>query len=188
MMGYSHGTFWTNKLVYERLVPIISALGRMPSANELRADGKNDLACAISRRGGFKSWAQRMGAGQKGTETHRGQEVEESEQSRLESLGFTVLRQTCKAPFDLLVNGHRVDVKSAHAGLYGDARDQNTYWIFALAKVKPTCDFYLLVCLNSDDSVARRYVVPSSSAKIRTLTITPCGKYEGFRDRDDLLR
>jgi hypothetical protein len=108
----------------------------------------------------------------------------------LEARGCTVVRQTTRAPFDLLVNGHRVDVKCGHTSIYGNDGRGHTYigWTFRLAKVPPTCDFYLVLCLAADDSTERLYAIPSSAATVTMLTITPHGKYEKYRDALDLLR
>lgn len=189
-MGHSHGTHWTTLLIMQALEPFAEELGRMPSANELRGQGRNDLACAISRRGGFKSWADRLGVGLKGSETELGQRVEREVAAWLEGEGFDVRRQTTRAPFDLLVNGHRVDVKSAH---YTEYRKQGAEfnifgWVFGLSKVPATCDVYLLVCLSDSDEHMRRYIIPAAAAQVQTITITERGKYEPFRDALDHLR
>lgn len=161
----------------------------MPSASELRAIGRNDLACAISKRGGFRLWAETLDLALKGTETHRGLEAEDVEIEFLKSKGFQVKRQTTRAPFDLLVNGWRIDVKSGKPSVYGNSKTKvYVGWIFRLAKVPATCDFYLLVCQDKSGSIERRYLIPAGAARITMLTITPCGKYEGFRDAFDQLR
>jgi len=162
----------------------------MPSTAELQDRGRNDLACVISRRGGFRSWASVLGVQLKGTETHRAMEVEDMVESKLVGAGFKVQRQTTRAPYDLLVNGHRVDVKSARPGVYGKGRGhRHRYvgWMFHLAKVPATCDHYFLVCQDKDGEVVRSYVVPADEARVTMLTITPDGKYERFRDALDLL-
>jgi hypothetical protein len=174
--------------ISEELLLFAEKYGRMPSVSELHENGRNDLACAISRNGGFRSWAERLGLGLKGTETHRALAIEDEEQVRLERLGFRVYRQTTKAPFDLLVNGQRVDVKSGRPSIYGKDKNKYVGWVFNLIKVPPTCDFYLLVCQSRDGAVERRYVVPASEAQITTITITPSGKYERYRDADHLLK
>lgn len=101
-----------------------------------------------------------------------------------------MLRQTTKCAFDMLVNGHRVDVKSARPGQYGGWQLKYRYmgWMFRLAKVPATCDFYLLVCQDKEGAIVKRYVVPADEAKITMLTITPAGKYERFLGAVHLLR
>ena len=98
--------------------------------------------------------------------------------SFLEALGFHVERQTTKAPFDLLVGEVRVDVKRARYSEYGATRG----FIFQLHKVPPTCDVYLLCCVDGAGVVLDRYYVPASEAAVQTITITKCGKYEKYRN------
>jgi hypothetical protein len=54
------------------------------------------------------------------------------------------------------------------------------------------CDFFDLICVGADGSLARRYIVPSSEARVTMLTITKrtldgYGKYSAFEDKIDLL-
>lgn len=165
--------------------------GRMPSAGELRRVGRNDLACAVSKRGGFRTWASRLGLGQKGTETHRGQKWERREATLFRSMGFEVVEQSTRAPFDLLVNGYRVDVKSSSWRDYGYVKG----YLFNGIKGGGDCDFFDLLCLDGD-SILHRFVVPATVAKCKTLTISLSSvsgkgsrkKWHEYKDATDLLR
>lgn len=170
---------WNDELIESALREECKRLGRMPSANELRAVGQNGLACAISKRDGFRAWALRLGLKQKETETHRGQKWERHEAAFFRSMSFEVKEQTTRAPFDLLVNGHRVDVKSSSLNLRG-------WYQFGEIKRGADCDCYDLVCTN-DDGVLARFIVPSSMARVKTISMMPStlsclGKYGAFRD------
>lgn len=168
-------------------------LGRMPTCGELKQAGDNALACAIVRNGGFAGWAARLSLSRKGTETHFGQRWEQHELRFFASLGFGVQRQTCRAPFDLLVNGARVDVKAAR---YTECANSNSGaitrgYVFAGLKRGRTCDFFDLLCIDKG-AVRRRFIVPVSSARVTTLTITSsslngAGKYARFADAVLLL-
>lgn len=186
-MAWSHGKHWSSELIREALRPIVVRLGRMPSANELRVMGLNDLACAIPRRGGFRSWAATMGVQLKGTETHRGFLAEDEAAQMLTDLGICVVRQTARCEFDLLANGRQVDVKSARPGIYGRVPREYKGWMFHLRKVPATCEFYMLMCLSESGETDRVYLVPAEKAGTRMLTITPNGKYEKYRAAFNLL-
>lgn len=135
----------------------------MPTANELRQVGDNALAVQISRRGGFREWAERLGADRKRCETAMGRGWEEYEANWFADLGFDVERMTVKSPYDMRVNQWRVDVKSAHQTAAG--------YVFAGLKWGRDADWFDLVCIEGN-RVAHRYVVPGHVVGT-TLTITP---------------
>jgi hypothetical protein len=120
-MGHTHGRNWTQQAIIEELNPIVELFGRMPSVNELKSIGRNNLSCAIIRNGGFKSWADNLGLQQKGTETHRGLYVQNLMAEWLRERGLSVIEQAMREDFDLLVDGVRVDIKSARYAEYGSS-------------------------------------------------------------------
>lgn len=169
----------------------------MPTKSELiELENSHGLGCAVSKGLGFRRWAQRLNLKQKGGTTHRGQRWERHERSFFEGLGFEVDRQSTKAPFDLLVNQYRVDVKSAtwtecerKSGSHKGAVVRG--YVFAGLKRGAHCDFFDLLCIE-DDQVKHRYIVPSADASVVTLTITErtlggFGRYSPFLNRTDLL-
>ena len=184
-MARSHGTEWTDELIAVRLVEQAKSFGRMPTAGELRARGMNDLACVISRRGGFLRWAKELRLETKGTETHRGQKWERSEAGYFAELGFEVEEQTTKAPFDLLVGGRKVDVKTSTLNKSG-------WFQFGSIKRCVDCEFLDLLCVDGDALVAR-FIVPAEKARVVTISMMPAtlgglGKYAAFRSAVYLLR
>ena len=186
-MNSSRRNKWTSEKIVARLLPVADELKRMPSARELRIRGHNDLACAVGRCGGFRWWAGRLGLMLKDSETMRGLRWEDAEERYFKSVGFDVERQTVKAPFDLLVNKNRVDVKSAKWTVCQHTRG----FVFAGLKRGVDCDFFDLVCVN-ENKLIERFVVPSSEAKIHTLTITKKtidgnGLYSRFHNAVDAL-
>ena len=102
------------------------------------------------------------------------------------------MRQTTCAPFDLLVNTHRVDVKHAK---WGEWEHRGGHYVkgfvFAGLRRGSDCDFFDLLCVI-DGKVAHRFIVPASNAKVTTLTITRrtldgAGKYSEWLDRIEEL-
>jgi hypothetical protein len=182
-MGYTHGKAWSSWEIMEALRPFINKYGRMPTATELRARGRNDLACAVGRSGGFRYWAKKCKAVLKVCETVQGQRVEAEVAEWLRDQDFEVRRMTTKAPYDLRVNRLRVDVKSGHW------TESSSGWVFHLGKKDPPrCDVYVVVCLDDLDRHMRRYVIPADRARVQTMTITDHGKYEHYRDAIEHLR
>lgn len=169
-MGWSHGTRWTEGRILDEVRTVARDFGRMPSANELRDIGRNDLACAIAKRHSFREVALKLGLAQKGTETHFGQRWERVAAAFYVAQGAEVERMPTRHPFDLRVNGYRVDVKSARRSLKGEC-----------------CDFFHAVCVRNDNTALAHFVIPAEEARIHTLTLSPLtlageGKYAQFRD------
>jgi len=162
----------------------------MPSFKELSDNGQNDLGCAISRGHGFREWAMRLRVEQKGHHTHRGQKWERHEAAFLRSMGLPVEEQTTRAPFDLMVNGHRVDVKSSTWKSY----DCCTGYFFNNFKFGEDCDFFDLVCVS--EGVDHRFVIPADEIRLKSVTIAPSsltgkgpgGKWWPFKDALDVLK
>lgn len=171
---------WSDKLIRAELTAHIDHWGRMPSARELRQRESNDLACVLTRRGGYRAWAHELGAEMKDSETKLGQDIEIREARFWLGHGCTVQCQSTKAPFDLLVNDHRVDVKSAHL-------TKGSVYVFAGLRGGVDCDFFDLVCLGSNNRTRWRFIVPASAARIQTLQIrcgigAPPSRYAQYRD------
>ena len=184
---------WDEVSIESELRVHATRLGRMPSANELRASGAGDLACAVSRRGGYFAWAKRIGEQLKGTETHRGQCWERSEADYFRSLGYVVAHQSTKAPFDLLVGSKRVDVKMGTRRTYKIGKNQHDWsaYFFAGLNQGKGCDLFDLICVEGD-KVLHRFIVPSTSAKVLCLTISDSaiagtGKYSPYLNATHLL-
>ena len=53
--------FWTDERILEMLRPIVDRFGSMPGLSILVAMGKSDLSRAISKRGGFRKFADLLG-------------------------------------------------------------------------------------------------------------------------------
>lgn len=178
---------WSRNLIQKKLVAYVDRLGRMPSCNELKEAGDNALSCAIPRWGGYRKWARDLNVELKGTETHWAMLIEDLVELMLEGKGFSVVRQTTRAPFDLLVNGHQVDVKAAHPSLYGKNKSLHQGWIFRTAKSDPSCDFYVCLCFDNNEKIIKTYVIPSSDALVTTITIAKKGRFEKYKNRFDQL-
>jgi len=182
------GTRWDDNLIAERLQPHIKQLGRMPTSTELvEVEDDHALSSAIAQYGGYAAWTAKLGTSQSGGTTHKGQMWERREFAFFESLGYEVVAQSTQATFDLLVNAHRVDVKS------GAWFGPSVGFVFGLRKRDHVarCDYFDLLCIDGDE-LLHRFVVPSREAQVQTVTITQRqldgrGKYSKWRDRTDLL-
>lgn len=77
-------------------------------------------------------------------------------------------------PWDLMANGHAVDVKAAtYTAIKGSDGNPIRGFVFSNMHKDPTCDFYLLLCLSKDRStILGYYLIPTGEFRQRTLTLT----------------
>ena len=148
---------WTDELIASEIMKIASQFNppRMPSHAEMHNfNGDHRLSNAITRRGGSKLWAEKLGLAWGDHETTTGVNGEQHIAEILRSMGYEVETTPTKFPYDLLVDKCvKIDVKSA-----------NTSYIrgypvhaFRLAKKQPTCDLYIFYEVDTDSI----YVVPA---------------------------
>ena len=167
---------WTNELIQEELMKSIQILGikRMPTGEELKSIGRNDLHCKVSRTKKYSGWAAILGLDLKRSETQIGQEWESSISGFLSRLGHTVELMTTKHPYDLLVNNAvKVDVKVANPYLLRGSRVHT----FGLGKDKPTCDIYILIALDEKGTKERVFVIPSHHVQMKMINLGKESKY-----------
>ena len=181
--------YWTDDRMKGAVMEVVNALGldRMPSQTECRDYFHNScLTNAVSKYKGWYSLATEMGLDIKESETQFGRLFEGRASDLLKSQGFQVRRMTTKYPYDLLVDDCiKVDVKASklfHC-------DDGNYYAFNLDKEYSTCDFYLLLTVDDDNTINRRMIVPSNqvicNSKISVGETK--SKYHKFSDRFDLL-
>lgn len=164
-------TVWTDELIVEAIKDAMNKLqiSRMPTGEELKSIGRNDLHCKISRTKKYSGWAKDLGLKLKrGSTTRLGNGHEEATKDWLWNRGFDVELTSYKYPYDLFVNGCvKVDVKasSPYHTKYG------TKYIYARMGAQPTCDIYIFVALDDNGQIKARYVVPSHVVKQETLNL-----------------
>lgn len=180
---------WTDELVAERVMEIAARLGRMPSSSEMKASGPLGVALSsqVSRRGGFETWRKRLGLKAKEHDSRKGWKWEKWFVDQCVERGMVVqARDRVKAPFDALVNGHKVDVKCSRYAEYGVTNHQRG-WIFRLSNLELP-DFWAVISLRGDEPVSV-HIIPSREAPSTMLTIQASGrgKYECYRGAWHLL-
>lgn len=172
---------WTEARIEGELRQVAASIGSFPSCQDLRYVGKNDLACQVSRNGGFLAWSERLGIPRRHSDSDTGWDGEIAVMEAMRARGLKVERQTAvKAPYDLLVNGSlRVDVKAARFATYknGKSGEACAGWFFRIGK-QPQADIILFYKLDTGGI----YPVPWWDCPTSNVTITPTGhryaKYE----------
>lgn len=182
-MGYAKGIQWNDELIEREIINVKNILGidRMPTSAEIsRIMNNYSLTNAIARHGGYKFWANKLNLNQSECETRIGYEYEIKIKEILESKGYKVEKMTSNHPYDLLVNKNiKVDVKASNK--YKSNKGWCSY-SFGLGKRNPTCDIYVIICIQ-DNKVL---IVPSKYLKQSQLCITDKeSKYDIYKDRWD---
>lgn len=158
-MGYSHGKKWTFEKVREEVLKISADSGIMPSFKTMDLEtGNKGLSVAVSRYGGYKVIAEKLGLKVKMCETNFGRDFEIICLQEIEKkFSFDCEQMTVRHPYDLLVSGAvKVDVKVAKKA---KAHDFYMY-SFNLEKKAPTCDIFVCYCID-DDKIAKTYIIPA---------------------------
>lgn len=187
-MGYSHGNKWNDQKIEDDIKNVMRSLGieRMPTLAEMdETTGDHGLPVKVSRTGGVKKWALKLGVPLINGCTQKGWEGEAIAQSILESKGFRVEKMPTCHPFDLLVDKvARIDVKLSN----GYITKKATLCIrLGLKKRIPSCDFYMLIA-NLDQS-QKIYIVPSITTHQIQISIGgTASKYDEYLYRYDLIR
>lgn len=175
---------WTNKIIEEEIKKISSSLNHFPSVNELRELGRNDLMCAITKRGGFYFWSEKLGIKRvENNATDFGLSGEVAVLKILKENGFKAEpKQRFKSPYDILVNDLiRCDVKTTKFSIYSKT---NKGWYFRIGK-EPTCDFVILYRIDINDL----FVIPWYDCPHTNITISEnLGKYSEYQNNFSKLK
>lgn len=172
---------WTDVKVKEELLKCIDTLmlDRMPTAQELKDIGRNDLHCKISKTKKYSGWANELGLKLKESETAKGNRYEEHVRQLIErsSSHLKVKKMTTKHPYDLLVNDCvKIDVKAGKAHNHLGTRAHT----FRLSKKYATCDIYVCVALDEEETIEKYLIIPSSHVQILTLNLGKNSKYNRY--------
>jgi hypothetical protein len=163
LMGYAHGIRWSDQLIKEKVLEVKAALNldRMPSKSECDAHfGNYALSNVISKKKGWYNLAAELNLQIKKSDTLLGKQFEKKAKEILENKGFKVRQMSQNFPYDLLVDDCvKIDVKESR--LYKGKTGE--FYSFNLEKNFATCDVFLLVALNDNDSINRIMVVPSKA-------------------------
>lgn len=121
-----------------------------------------------------------------GKRPHAGFEWEDRIAGRLSRDGHEVVQMPRNFKgYDLLVDGHlRVDVKACiHTSYKGSDGYHIRGWVFSNLHNPPTCDLYVLVCLDRTRQEPEKfYIIPASAVMQRTVTITKRDKYMAYKN------
>jgi hypothetical protein len=173
---------WTAERIETELRGVAEALGSFPTTADLRATGRNDLSCAVTKAGGLIQWAERLGFDRKPSDSDFGWEGEKSFASLCTVQGLSVERSNgVKAPWDMTINGAlRIDVKTARWHVYRVTGG----WHFRVGK-RPQADVVVLYQADRGDF----YGVPWWACPTTNITLMESGgKYAPFKNNWDRIK
>jgi hypothetical protein len=157
-MGYTHGNKWNDKNIAQAIIGVMQTakITSFPSQSLMKeVTGNVGLSNAISRHGGTKYWADKLGLDMKPCESKIGFEYECECLNHLTALGYDCELTKARYPYDLIVNRNiKIDVKCSN--LY----ESGKYYTFNLEKAMPTCDVFVCYCISNDE-IKKAYVIPS---------------------------
>lgn len=162
-IGHSHGTNWTDDLVISSIERVINSLelDRFPTHSEMvEFYGDRSLTNKISKSGGTKYWAARLGYSVKNCESEFDDFYERySIDDILKNTKLKSYKNKVGYPYDITTNKHiKVDVKSS---TIIENNNGYKYHSFNLEKKEPTCDIYILYCIDNSDLIYKTYIIPS---------------------------
>ncbi len=162
-MGYSHGRDWTKDDTEKDILRIVDTLGldHFPTHSEMNNFyGNLSLSNRVSKSGGTRYWANELNLSIKNCESELGNDFELFAIKEIaEHTGLTSRQTKPRFPYDLLVDECvKVDVKVSYPF-------QNNCNVFAntfnLEKKEPTCDIFILYCLDMDGDISKTIIIPA---------------------------
>jgi hypothetical protein len=177
-------TSYTDETIITGINEVMASLNidRMPSRNEIFTVTKNHkLDNAIQRSYKYSGWAEKLNLKLKASETSFGKEYENiAILDILQNTGFDSEKMSQNYPFDLLVDSFiRVDVKVGRRYYYNDS---NYFHSFNLEKKYPVCDLFVVYCINDENNIEKKLIIPSSKLQVCQISVGVKSRYDVYRD------
>lgn len=189
-MGYTHGTAWTDEIIEEKIMECVNGLklDHFPTHNEMvEYFGNKGLASKVGKYKGTGYWAEKLGLPLKLSETVFGNSYEEFAVSDIfENTGLTSVMTSSRHPYDIFVNNAvKIDVKASREFV---TNSNSKAFTFNLEKREPTCDIYLLYCINDDKTIRKKLIIPACALLGQTqVGVGNNSKWDFFKDRWDVI-
>ena len=186
-MGYTRGIIWTDEDVVNTINKIIEIhqLDHFPTHSEMdNYTGNSSLSAKVSKSGGTRYWANKMNLPIKQCESELGNDYELLAMELIKlNTGYESCQTKPRYPYDLLVNNSiKVDVKVSYPFLA--SKNGATSNTFNLEKREPTCDIFILFCLNEEGTLIKTVIIPSNVLFGRTqVGIGKKSKWDYFIDK-----
>lgn len=190
-MGYTHGEAWTDELIEQKIKEVVEKLNldHFPTHTEIvKALGNKGLASKISKHKGTVYWAEKLGIPLKYSETTFGNKFEiEAISDIFENTGLHSVQTSSRHPYDLIVdNSVKIDVKVSKE--FTNNCNSKAF-SFNLEKREPTCDIFILYCLNDDETYRKVLIIPACSLLGQTqIGVGDNSKWNFYSERWDFIK
>ena len=190
-MGYTHGTEWNDELIEKKILEVVHELNidHFPTHSEIiMVLGNKGLAAKISKYKGSVYWAEKLGLPLKYSETSFGNKFEIIAISDIfENTGLHSVQTSSRHPYDILVNNSvKIDVKVSKEFASNNC---SKYYSFNLEKREPTCDIFVLYCLNDNESCNKTLIIPSCALMGQTqVGVGRKSKWDFYTNKWDYIR
>ena len=185
-MGYTHGNKWSDEKVEHEILRVVNELGleHFPTHQEMKlVIGNKSLSCRIAKTQGTIYWSEKLGIPIKYCETNFGNKFELiAIDDIFENTMLTSFHISMGHPFDVYVNNCvKVDVKVSKPFVNNCGAVAYT---FNLEKSIPTCDIYIMYCVNEKEDIIKRIIIPSCMLFGQTqVGIGVTSKWDKFKDK-----
>lgn len=189
-MGYTHGIKWSDEKVEQEILRVVEGLGidHFPTHEEMKSIiGDKSLSCRISKTQGTVYWSEKLGIPIKYCETNFG--------NKFEMIAINdIFENTCLSsshtstghPYDVYVNNCvKVDVKVSKPFVNNCGA---TAFTFNLEKEIPTCDIYILYCVDDSESIIKKIMIPSCMLFGQTqIGVGISSKWDAYKDKWNII-
>lgn len=190
-MGYTHGIPWNDDLIKENIMIVVEKLNldHFPTHSEMiEVFGNKSLACKIAKHKGTVYWAEKLGLPLKYSDTTFGNKYEIKAISDIyENVELNSVQTSSRHPYDLLTdNSVKIDVKVSKE--FTNNCNSKAF-AFNLEKKNPTCDIFLLYCLNDDETYRKVLIIPSCSVIGKTqIGVGENSKWNRYENRWEIVK
>lgn len=189
-MGYTHGNKWSDDKVESEILRVIKELGidHFPTHKEMKSViGDKSLSCRISKTQGTVYWSEKLGIPIKYCKTNFGNKFELiAIDDIFENTMLSSSHTSMGHPYDIYVNNCvKVDVKVSKPFINNSGTAAFT---FNLEKVIPTCDIYVLYCVDEKESVIKTIIIPSCMLFGQSqLGVGMTSKWDMYKDKWNII-
>ncbi len=186
-MGHAHGRMWTERDILNEIAYVMDALkiDYFPSKSEMNfVTGSMGLSNQVSKKGGSRYFAEMLGLELKSSESELGYQFEEyAIKDIFRNTGFLSRHMKPRYPYDLLTNENiKVDVKVS-TQFFATKKSMPAH-SFNLEKKYPTCDIFILYCLDELFDITKTIIIPSCFATGKTkIGVGGLSQWDVYRDK-----
>lgn len=188
-MGYTHGRKWADEDIEKEILNIVESLkiDYFPTHEEMmKFTGGSGLRKAVTRKGSLY-WSEKLGLPLKSSDTQFGNKYEMIASDDIyEHTGFHSIWTSTRHPYDLLTdNSVKIDIKVSKP--FTNNCNAKAY-TFNLEKREPTCDIFILYCVNDDETIEKVLIIPSCSLLGQTqLGVGKTSRWDKYKDKWDYI-